>query len=143
MSTRQSHDTRRSELAMIHIAKAAIGMAEDVYRDMLWTHGQVLSAADLDRIGRKRVLDHLKACGWKPTPARKAKSRKLANEPQLCMIRGLWIELHQCGIVRDSSEAALIAFVRRYAKVDALEWLNGAQTSRIIEHLKKWRNRAC
>lgn len=126
---------------MIHIAKTAISMADDAYRDMLWTIGRVRSAADLDWAGRKRVLDHLKACGWKPSPAKKSKARRLSDEAQHRMIRGLWIELHRDGIVNNPSEEALAAFVRRHAKVDALQWLTVEQASRIIEHLKAWRDR--
>lgn len=66
-------DTRRRELAQIHIAKAQINMADESYRDMLWTVGRVRSAADLDWAGRKSVLDHLRACGFKPKPPVKPK----------------------------------------------------------------------
>lgn len=58
-------DTRRRELAQIHIAKAQLGMDEDTYRAMLWAVGRVKSSAELDYAGRKAVLDHLKARGFK------------------------------------------------------------------------------
>lgn len=145
--TRLAVDHRRSELAMIHMGAKALGMNPSdkdegsTYRTMLWTIGRVRSAGDLDWTGRKRVLDHLKACGWKPAPPKKANSRKLADEAQCKMIRGIWLELHGAGVVQNSSEEALAAFVKRMTGVEALQWLTGAQASRVIEQLKKWRTR--
>lgn len=71
-------DHRRRELAQIHIAKAQLGMADDAYRDMLWTIGRVRSAADLDFAGRQRVLEHLKKCGFKPRPGKTERPKDLA-----------------------------------------------------------------
>lgn len=59
---------RNKELAAIHTAKRDLGMADDAYRDILWSVARVRSAADLDHAGRMAVLDHFKACGWKPKP---------------------------------------------------------------------------
>ena len=61
-------DTKRREIALIHIAKADLGLDDETYRDVLWTVARVRSAADLDFAGRNKVLDHFKARGWKPKP---------------------------------------------------------------------------
>src|SRR4051794_22321687 len=64
-------DPRKAELAKIHIAAEQLGMdthdkdENSEYRSMLWTVGRVRSAANLDAAGRARVLDHLKAIGFK------------------------------------------------------------------------------
>jgi phage gp16-like protein len=68
--------TRNNELAQIHIARQQLGMDDDAYRDVLWTVARVRSAADLDWSGRKRVLDHLKACGFKVKPKKIAPAHK-------------------------------------------------------------------
>jgi len=68
MATRYPADQRRRDLATIHMAKAQIGMADDAYRDILWSVARVRSSADLDQAGRSKLLDHFKACGWKPKP---------------------------------------------------------------------------
>lgn len=70
-------DQRRRDLATIHIAKAELNMAEDTYRNLLWTVGRVKSSADLDHAGRRKVLDHFKACGW----SGKTKAGKAAGHP--------------------------------------------------------------
>lgn len=59
-----STDQRKRDLAMIHIAKAELQMADDVYRNVLWTIGRVESSAKLDHGGRQKLLEHFKACGW-------------------------------------------------------------------------------
>ena len=65
-----AQDVRNSELAQIHIAQAQLGMDDDTYRNVLWTVARVRSSKDLDWSGRKRVLDHMKACGFKVRPKR-------------------------------------------------------------------------
>lgn len=137
-----SETLRRNELAQIHIAKKDLCLDDDTYRAMLWTVARVHSSGDLDFHGRKRVLQHLKARGWKNKPASKAKTtRQLASDQQSKMIRALWLELHAAGAVSDPSEAALASYVKRITSVDALQWLTSAQASRVIETLKKWQNR--
>lgn len=136
MKPTRATDIRKRELAQIHIAKAALGLAEDTYRDMLWTVARVRSASELDWGGRKRVLEHLKACGWNSRPAKR--SRQLAGDPQSKMIRALWLDLHEAGAVRDASEQALASYVRRITKKDALQWLSVKEARRVIETLKQW-----
>lgn len=142
MIERNADDVRRRELAMIHIAKKDLGMAEDSYRAILWTIGRVTSAAELDWAGRKQLLDHLKKCGFKPKPGpSKAGGRELADSAQASMVRGLWLELHAAGIVKDPSERALTKWVKRMTGVDSLGWLKPVQMNMVIESLKKWNDR--
>lgn len=61
-------DQRRRDLATIHMAKQQLDMQDDAYRDILWSVARVRSSAELDQAGRSKVLDHFKACGWKPQP---------------------------------------------------------------------------
>lgn len=142
MKHQTSPDIRKRELAQIHVAKSQLGMDDETYRDMLWTVARVRSAADLDWAGRKKVLDHLKAKGFKIKPGKKIKTtRPLASDDQSKMIRALWLELHDYGYVENPSEAALAAFVNRMTGVDALQWLKSTQASKVIEELKRWRGR--
>lgn len=132
-------DIRRRELAMIHVAKAQLAMADDTNRDLLWTMGRVRSSADLDWTGRKRLIEHLKACGWKPaTPRRARTTRPMADDKQSKKIRAMWLALHSAGVVRDPSERALAAYVKRQTRVEALDWLSMAQAEKVIEAQKKW-----
>lgn len=140
-STTASLAQRKADLAKIHIARQQIGKSEDEYRDLVFGMFGKRSAADLDWRGRFKLLERLKTLGFKPRPARKAKSERLANDAQSSMVRGLWIELNRLGAVRDPSEVALGAYVKRMTRVERLEWLNGRQFETVIESLKKWRDR--
>ncbi|MBZ0250877.1 MAG: regulatory protein GemA [Burkholderiales bacterium] len=125
---------RKRDLATIHVAKKQLGMDDDTYRSMLWAVGRVKSAGDLDFAGRRAVLDHLKACGFRH-------HRPQAQDPQSRKIRALWLELKALGALRDSSEEALAAYAERVTGVQALQWLSSDQASQVIEQLKAWRRR--
>jgi hypothetical protein len=49
--------------------------------------------------------------------------------------------MHDEGIVKNPSEAALASYVKRLTGVDRLEWLSTEQASSVIETLKKWHKR--
>lgn len=128
---------KQKDIQMIHIAKQQLGMDEETYRSMLWTVARVKSSTELDFVGRRNVIAHLEARGFKRTrPA-----RKLADDPQSKKIRALWLDLHKAEKVRNPSEEALAAFVKRQTGCEALQWLSGKQASDVIEELKKWLER--
>lgn len=138
----QANDgVRRRELAMIHIAKQQLGMAEESYRAILWTIARVESAGDLDWAGRKQLLEHMRKCGFKPRPPKRAGERELAEDEQSKKIRAMWLELHKVGIVKDPSEGALNKWVKRMTGVDSLRWVQPGQKGQLIEALKKWNDR--
>ncbi|KGS44697.1 hypothetical protein X992_786 [Burkholderia pseudomallei MSHR5492] len=130
---------RQRLIRLIHVAKRDLAMADDSYRAVLKQIGKKESAADLTIPDLERVLEHLKRCDFKVRSKKGARGQ--ADDEQSKMIRGLWLELADRGVVQNRSEEALGAFVKRMTHVDALEWLSSAQASRVIEHLKKWRDR--
>lgn len=140
--TRTADKVRNSELAQIHIAKAQLGMEDDAYRNILWAIGRVRSSKDLDWAGRKRVLDHMRACGWKPERKRDPAGTALADDAQSRKIRAIWLALHEAGVVRNASEQSLLAYVKRQTGVAALDWLKMHQASKVIEALKRWAARS-
>ncbi|KVO25383.1 hypothetical protein WJ74_30215 [Burkholderia ubonensis] len=135
----QDGAARQRLIRLIHVAKRDLAMADDSYRGVLRQIGKKESAADLTIPELEKVLEHLKRCGFKVRSNKQSRGR--ADDDQSKMIRGLWIELAERGVVQNRSEEALAAFVKRMTGIDALDWLSSAQASRVIEHLKKWRNR--
>ncbi len=129
-----SDPARCRELATIHVAKKQLAMDDDAYRDMLWSLTRVRSAGDLDHAGRQRVLEHLKACGFRH-------QRPVAADPQSRKIRALWLDLKALGALRDPSEKALVSYVKHMTGVGALQWLSRDQASHVIECLKQWAKR--
>jgi phage gp16-like protein len=137
MKPETANKIREREIRLIHVAKRELEMEDDAYRSMLWAVARVRSAKDLDFTGRKKVLDHLKACGFK-VRSKAAPSLPLAQDAESRKIRALWLFLHQLGAVQNPSEEALAAYVKRITGVEALQWVNGKQALALIESMKKW-----
>lgn len=131
-----SHDDRRVELAKIHIAKAQLGLDDETYRAMLWTIGRVRSAADLGIEGRRAVLEHLVARGFKavkksgrPTDIHGAKPAvPAARQAQVSKIEALLADAER-------PWAYAGAMARRICKVDRIEWCTAEQLGKIIAAL--------
>lgn len=137
-----SDEKRMRLIRLIHVARRDLALDEETYRAMLEGVTGKTSSADMNNHELNRVLEHMKRKGFKVRPAASAApSRALAQFPQALKIRALWRFLHQLGAVRNPSEAALAAYVKRLTGVDALQWITGEQAARIIETLKKWAER--
>lgn len=149
-AARKPAPARNVELAKIHIAAQQLGMAEDTYRDMLWSVGRVRSAKDLDLAGRQAVLAHLVACGFRDTSHQRGRPRPYKKGTQAALIRHLWTRLAQAGEVHDASDKALRAYVRTQSAAhhpqhlgwDDANLLPRSVAGKVIEHLKQWCERA-
>jgi len=128
---------RKKELGWIHQGKAALGWSDDDYRYHLTQRTGKNSAADLDAQGRRKVLEHMAACGFKLKPAFKPFG-------QAEKIQWLWRKLGETGALQNTGEKALLSFASRMAgrKVDSLRFLDASTASTIIEALKAWLDRA-
>lgn len=128
-----ANDTRRRELAKIHIAAKQLGMDDDTYRDMLWAIARVRSAKDLDEAARRRVLDHLKAVGFKPKSGspRPGRPHNLGSEergPQLAKIEAMLTSAGRAWAYADG-------MAKKMFKVDRTAFCNPEQLRKIIAAL--------
>ncbi|MFT7722240.1 MAG: regulatory protein GemA [Roseateles sp.] len=141
--------TLRAERArlvkVIHVARRELAMDEDTYRLMLTNVGGADSTTAMDLRQLNAVLAHLKRKGFRvrraapAAPAAAARpDRRQADAPSARKVRALWLFLHRLGGVRDPSERALAAYVKRIAKVDDLHWADGQALHLLVESLKKW-----
>lgn len=131
-------DTRKAELGKIHIAKQRLGMDDETYRDMLFTLTRQRSAADLDHIGRKVVLDHLKRIGGFEDK-RGQKKRSYPGRPHN-------IETEDRGPLLKKIEAYLAdnklpwtyaeTMARNICKVAKLEFCDASQLRKIVAALE-------
>lgn len=131
---------RQSSLAQIHIAKKQLGMDDDVYRAMLWGVARVRSAAELDHAGRQRVLEHLRASGFKPAPPRAptpGRPRNIDSEDRGPMLRKVEAILLSDG--RPWAYAHGIA--KRMFDVDDLAFCHEGQLHDIVAALEVDRRR--
>jgi phage gp16-like protein len=140
-------------LAKIHIAKKQLGLEEDLYRSILSdvTQGKT-SCSEMTGTELQAVLAHFVRSGFVPKKAKK--SRRLsppsgtAKIAEIDKIRAIWITMAQQGIVRDSSEPALDAYVKRMTSklnngngIAAVAWLTAPLAISVLEALKNWHRR--
>ena len=138
-------DRRKKLVAKVKIAQKQLCMDDDAYRDLLFSIAKQRSASKLKVWELENVLKRMAQLGFKAKPAKSAGDRKQADDGQSKMIRALWLELHEAGKVRDSSERALVNFAKGQFKItsgiEALQWLSVRQKRRLIEQLKLWLTR--
>ena len=137
MTTKTQKEYRAQLIKLIQVARRDLNLDEPSYRAILFAQGGNESLAALPIDGMQKVLDYLKAQGFK---VRSTKAdRKQASGKDASKVRALWLFLHELGAVRDPSEAALTAYVKRIVKVDDLQWMrSGRRVEMVIESLKKW-----
>lgn len=136
---------RRARLAKVHIAQKQLGLDDATYRQLLARLFKGKSSAgDLSVSQLDQLLEHFRAEGFKaPKRApKRAGTRPMAHGPSQDKLRALWLSLYHLGAVRDPSEAALAAYVKRTTRVEALQWLGVEAGGKAIEGLKKMAERA-
>ncbi len=123
---------RQGLIRLIHVAKKDLQLDDETYRSILMRIGKKDSSSNLTVPELEKVLEYLKRSGFKvrskPKSDAKAKaklSRPLAQDLESKKVRALWLFLHQLGAVKNPSEEALAAYVKRIAKVDDLRWARG------------------
>ncbi|WP_336802008.1 regulatory protein GemA [Kaistia sp. MMO-174] len=128
-----------SALAKIHVAKKALALDDDTYRDVLGRVTGKRSAKDLTVIECGRVLDEFKRLGFKPMPVRRASGAVEMEGPYGGKLQALWISAWNLGVVRDRSDRALVSFVERQTGIERTRFLRDAkEAAKAIEGLKKW-----
>lgn len=137
----RSSDTRRRELAAIHVAKKALGLDEDTYRAMLFTVARVRSAAELDHAGRQAVIEHLRRRGFRPKAA-PAIEREHGRKPQVPADREALVGKIEA-LLADAARpwAYARAMAKRMFGVDQLEWVSADQLRRLVAALEYDRRR--
>lgn len=137
MATTTQTTYRNRLIKLIQVARRDLGLDEPNYRGILFAQGGNDSLAAMPIDGMQKVLDYLKAQGFK---VRSTKTdRKQATGLDASKVRALWLFLHELGAVRDPSEAALTAYVKRIVKVDDVQWMrSGRRVETVIESQKKW-----
>jgi len=144
---------RNKYLQLLAVGKQQLGWDDEFYRG-IWLPQQGAipdpnrrySATTLSNTQLFKAVEEMKRLGFKvrhkhATTKPRPDHRHLADDAQSKKIRALWLVLHAAGVVRDSSEASLCAYVKRQTGIEALHWLTSAQAGRVIESLKQWAKR--
>lgn len=118
---------RKIELAKIHIGKKLLKMDDDAYKAMLWTIANVHTSSDLDSWGRKKVIQHMKACG---AVFKQKKRSTAANDKQ-----GLIEKIKAMLADANRADAYADGMAKKMFHVDRYEWLQGDQLRRLVAAL--------
>jgi phage gp16-like protein len=129
---------RKKELALIHMAKSDLRMSREDYEFVLHEVTGKASAALLNERERTKLINHFKTKGFKIKSGGAAVRFKANLGHEGLKMLALWGMLHDLGAVKNPSEDALHAYIKRITKVDSPKWVNGAQVETVIETLKKW-----
>jgi len=136
MGQRQAENAqyrRKKLIQLIHIGKAELGMNDEAYRVFLSGHCGRDSAAKMTIRQLEQVLKALRDNGFAQAPCRVRQEEKgLATYAQLEYIKGMW---QKCA--RNKNEAALAAFVKRVAGVEALRFLDIELARKVILALRE------
>lgn len=141
MAHSSTGDQRTAKIRMVQVARRQLELDEEAYRAAI---GRAVkgksSCSDCTPLQLDRVIDELKRLGFKPRKPAAAKPkperRPLDTSDEGSKARAVWLLLVEIGAVRDPSEAALNAYVRRQAGVDDLSWVRDMLP--VIEGLKAW-----
>ena len=123
--------------ALLHVAKAQLGLNDEEYRDILKNHGGAESSKYLDDLGCERVLKFFRDLGFrrKVQKSRRPDLTILASEGQRKVIYHLMEDLGWW-------TARLYGFIERMIPGKSQpETLTKEEAPKVIEGLKAMRNR--
>lgn len=127
----------KPRLALLRVAKKALALEEEPYREILERFGGSPSARDLDERGFDAVMDRFHALGFVSTARKRSYGKRagMATPDQVDLVRALWSE------VGGGDEAHLNAWLTKVHKVSALRFATAAKVGQIIAALKEWKAR--
>lgn len=127
-------DDRRNMIAKLHIAKAQLGLDEDIYRASLMRITGKSSSRDMTPAELQACLKDFSNKGFKAVS-------KLGKTglPTTAKINALWLSGWNLGVIRDPSPRAMEAFILRQTGIAKAQWLiNGRDAAKVIDGLKAW-----
>jgi phage gp16-like protein len=138
---------RHALYAKIEIARKELGLDDADFRAVMETRFGARSRKDLSDAQLVELVEHFKACGFKPRKASEKRGRPLAAGREQAKMRALWLSLWHLGEITDASEEALAGFARRVTGgagggIEALQWVKGDDAYAVIEALKARLERA-
>ena len=115
--------------AVIHIAKAQVGMDDNEYRDLLGSVG-VKSSVGLNNKTFSHVMTQFKKLGFKSKSKTRA-SRKINSVPK--EKKQLMRKLEAIILDMDLTWNYVDAIARSRFKVDAVQWLNSGDLYKLVQ----------
>lgn len=147
----------KKQIQLIHIAKHELNIKDLIYRDILRANSGKESAKDLTPGEANKVLDHLKALGWKIKSSKAVDSKQLAvdsncqpstghRQPkrhddlgkrpgmatpaQLRLIEVTWVNNQH---VREKTPEALRKFIEHRFGISGLRFIEGRDVGKVLK----------
>lgn len=122
----------KANLAKIHIAKKALQLTDETYRDMLHLHFEVDSASMLNDRQCTVMLNHLKAKGWQPTRPTKAGKKPFRRSTPTLGREALLAKIEAHLAERGLPWSYAVGMAKRICKVDAIEFCDPTQLWKLV-----------
>ncbi len=125
---------RHRQLAAIHIGKKALRMTDEIYREMLNKIGGVQSAAELDDIGRRAVLNHMRTLGFVDGKVKRTHDGRPRNMDSVD--RGAQLRKVEAMLFEANRPWAYVdEIASRVCKVERVAWCTPEQLRKVIAAL--------
>jgi len=132
----RSRQHRRAMEAKIHVARKQMDMDPDDYRQIMLDATGKISMKDCSDADLGKLLDRLKAKGFRPIPR-----KKVAQHPMARKARAMWISLYHLGVVHNQAEDALEAFACQQLKCERMVWARQSDSEKLIGALRSMAER--
>jgi phage gp16-like protein len=128
---------RNNQLAMIHIARAQLGLDDETYRSIvrLVSNGRESSAGQLDYAERKKLLEHFEARGWKNIKTATPTAAKRTNQPLVNKVGALLADMKLPWSYADG-------IAKRMYNRDRVQWCEAEELRGVIAALVKRQEQA-
>jgi len=129
----------KTKIALLHIAKARLGLSDGAYRDCLRHVAGVASSTELDEHGFEVLMRHFTRRGFVSDYRARGFGERpgMASFKQVNLIRRLWAEATD----DEGDDLTLGRWMERRFGVAALRFADQRQAQKIIAALKNWTRR--
>lgn len=131
MIAKSSEHRRKADLAMIHVAKKALGLEDDAYRAILVNVTGKSSSASLNASERQAVLDRFKKVGFKVDKNNAGRARPKAAPQRAQLVNKIEAQLTVAKLPWSYADA----MAKRICGVDRIEFCQPAQLVKIVAAL--------
>lgn len=136
-------------LKLVQIGKRELQMDDEAYRDLLEEVTGQRSSRGLPDFKLSMVIDRMKSLGFVPRQQSQSQTnQRRYRSSEAPKILAIWITMFKQGFVRNGSDQALDAYVKRMTSqinggsgVAKLEWAKTEQAVYVLEALKEWHYR--
>jgi phage gp16-like protein len=124
------------EKALIHVAKAQLGLSDDDYRAMLASVG-VESSTQLDHMQFEDLMKRFESVGFKPKTRRPPRMRRQPGDPKTPLVRKINAILLDEGL----TEAYANGIAKRMFGIQSFLWLNQEQLWKVVAALSYYQKK--